>query len=300
MGIKLARGIAVSTSALLILGLTACAASTELPSAPADDAAVEQPAAEPETSTSLSLAEAQADIPWPDKMTLPIPEGMSFNGIESHYACDGTILGVLVSSPDATEATATSYLEGIQDRFNIPTETREGHGQDSLWDRDSDKLKQNGSVQDYPSAADATQIVSWEQLPEGGFRFNLQEVSKAGIPIHVENTPLETWMEFPHPEAPFEDCEGRESSGYREGNGFTPASTTWTLKGSPVMQPQIQEWMEGLAADGWGVKESDAMPGAGMPEARLTSEDYTAHYSMSGDYLTLFVSDRNLDKFLGL
>jgi hypothetical protein len=31
--------------------------------------------------------------------------------------------------------------------------------------------------------------------------------------------------------------------GHREGSGFTPASTTWTLKGSPVMQPQIQEWM---------------------------------------------------------
>ena len=41
------------------------------------------------------------------------------------------------------------------------------------------------------------------------------------------------------------------------------------------------------------------MAGAGMPEAILTSEDYSLLYAMSGNYLTLWVSDRNLDKFFG-
>lgn len=299
MGTLFVRTLALTTTALVLLGTTACAGSAEPPAQPAAGGTTSGPST-PEPKP-LGLTDAQDDIPWPAAMTLPIPKGVSFDQIENHYACDGSLLAVLVSSPDATEEDTRAYLESIQDLFLIPDDVRQGYGQDSLRDRDTGGLDTEGHIQNQPSAMDATQSVGWETLETGGYRFHLEEVTTPGIPTHVENTPPESWTDFPHPlSATFEECDARESAGFREGDGFTPASTTWTLEGSPVIQPQVQEWMEGLASEGWSVKENPAMAGPGMPEAVLTSEDHTLHYAMSGDYLTLFVRDRNLDKFLGL
>ena len=307
MAFMFARTFSLTLTALLLLGATACAGNAE-PQSEAHLESSEAPSgseagtdASETAPTTGSLADAQGDIPWPTTMTLPTRDGVSFDQIENHYACDGTLLAVLVSSPDATEQSTRDYLESIQDLFAVPGDVRQGHGQDSIRDSDTGGMKAEGQIQDHPSAMDATKIVGWESLDAGGYRFHLQETAKPGIPVHVENTPAESWSDFPHPEAAtFEDCDARESSGYRDGTGFTPASTTWTLTGSPVIQPEVQTWMEGLASEGWDVEENPAMEGAGMPEAVLTSDTHTLHYAMSGDYLTLFVSDRNLDKFLGL
>ncbi|MFD5226126.1 hypothetical protein ACFWHT_10955 [Microbacterium sp. NPDC058342] len=300
MGSKLARGLALTTTALLMTGATACAGTPESSTEPSTaEIAAQQPATSPKP---LGLAEAQGDIPWPEGMTLPVPESMSFDGIDSHFACDGTLLAVLITSPDATEETTQAYLESVQDLFAIPADVRSGHGQDSIRDRVTDGLKADGHIQDEPSAMDATKIVGWETLPTGGYRFHLQETAKPGIPVHVANTPAESWTDFPHPDASFKDCEARESSAYREGEGFTPASTTWTLKGPPEIQPQVGEWMKGLAADGWslsGATESGPKPGAA--DSILESEDHTAQYILGSDFsVTLVVSDRKLDRFLGL
>lgn len=303
MASTFARTFSLSLTAMLLLGTAACAGNAEPQTEPQADLSSSEAADDaPETApTERSLQDAQGDIPWPATMTLPAPDGVSFDQIENHYACDGALLAVLVSSPDATEQSTREYLESIQDLFAIPEDVRQGGGQDSIRDSGTGGMKPQGQIQDHPSAMDATKIVGWESLDAGGYRFHLQETAKPGIPMHAENTPAESWSDFPHPEAAtFEECDARESSGYREGTGFTPASTTWTLKGSPVIQPQVQAWMEGLASAGWSVEENPAMKGAGMPEAVLTSDTHSLHYAMSGDYLTLFVSDRKLDEFLGL
>lgn len=297
MGIKLSHGIALTTSVLLIAGLTGCAGSSEH----AEPSSVAPSTPEPEAPQAVSLSDAQHDIPWPDGMTLPIPEAMHFDGIENHFACDGELLSVLISSPDASEGTTRSYLEGVQDLFAIPDEVRQGAGQDSLRDRTTGELKADGQIQDKPSAMDATKIVGWESLDGEGYRFHLQEVAPPGIPVQVANTPPSAWADFPRPEASgFERCEAREESGYRDGTGFTPASMTWTLTAPITAQTQVSEWMKGLATNGWKLSDaSESGPKPGAPNAKLKSADYTAQYLVGTGELTLVLSDRKLDKFLG-
>lgn len=294
------RGVRAAAGALLMLTITACAANTETSPNPGNTLSAPSQASSTEAaSDDVSLAAAQGDIPWPRALTLPKPAGMSFDGIETEYACDGALLSTLVSSPDATTQTTQAYLEEVQTLFGITPDVRAGHGAGSLFDR-SGALKDDSHLQNAPSAADATQIIGWERLDTGGYRFHLQETSTPGNLIGVNDTPPTAWAAFPRPDAGFESCIARESSGYREGTGFTPPSTTWVLTASSDVQPQLQDWMRELAADGWTTTAAESGPKPGAPQVILTSEDFTAQYVLNASSLVLFVGDRKLDKFLGL
>ncbi|PPG04684.1 hypothetical protein C5E06_04460 [Pseudoclavibacter sp. RFBI5] len=291
------RRAALAVALLLVIGISACAVAEEpAPEAAASTSATPTGASglpsAPPTPEASSLGGFVAGFDWPSGMTLPVPDGLRFDRAENAFACDGRLLHVLAWSPTATDETVADYLESVLAEFAVAGDAQSNGGDGPIWDADGE-FAEEGRMQNAPSAADATKIVSWEPLEPGGYRLMLQEETSPGTVTATRTTPSETWVGFPFPsDVQFEDCILREELGESSDSSVGTSTSSWTMRVPVAGQMQVQAWMTALAAEGWTAEGSESRSRPGLPDVILSSSEYTAQYSVGAEYITLFVGTR--------
>ncbi|HJB64018.1 MAG TPA: hypothetical protein H9769_09970 [Candidatus Microbacterium pullistercoris] len=314
MSSMLLQSLTASASACLLLGLAACGAHEEVEAAP-DAAPVEEtPAAE----VPPTLEEAQADIQWPDGMTLAVPEGMNFETVNAFKSCDGALDSTELWASDATDETTLTYLNQMMDAWGFDQEGAApladgSFPSESFKNPDAPALRKGnlapeGSIESFEwdhvgkAWSEDLKRITWETLAEGGYRFFLYERTDPGNYSKLEDTPESEWVDFPRPNTiAFQSCEMRTESHYGPEAGMYPPSATWTLRAVEEVSSYDSslQWFQTLKEDGWvdEIAEYDGAPQPGEPGASVTNGDFVASYFERLDPLTIVVSDRAAEKF---